>query len=407
MSTGDGRRGSTALILVLLMGTLLISAPAHSDVYVSQAGSSNPDGSSSHPYQVVEQGIYKVSSGGRVIMLPGTYSEAMVVSKPCELHALTTEVRIGGLDGNAGARFNILTLNCCLFGPLGIPPLDPYPYDWYPYWNDAERAEDIGNAVSWVEPWADVIGLQEVWHEYPYQSILSHSIYGYGLYGSLVCAPDGDDFNSGLALLSLYSPLGNPEQQCWDACYSAQCEASKGWLRASLHKSGFPITVFTLHTQAFNTEGDREARAAQIAEITQEVKAWREACPSDVVFVVGDFNVIGGSYEYRSALVGRLGFGGLGGKDTDADGAATYCHDNPLAVYIANNWAPYDPWPDSGHLRLDYIFCFPSRNGSHGVIPVNVEVVPIRGRELSGDGLTTDEKSDHWAVRGEFKLVSK
>jgi hypothetical protein len=74
---------------------------------------------------------------------------------------------------------------------------------------------------------------------------------------------------------------------------------------------------------------------------------------------------------------------------------------------VADGWAGDNyPFPPN-HQRIDYIYYFPSLNGSIGINSESVEVFPFRGVYRTEDGLTTNEKSDHWSVRGRYKLVLK
>jgi hypothetical protein len=175
-----------------------------------------------------------------------------------------------------------------------------------------------------------------------------------------------------------------------------------------MSKDGFRALVLNLHTQAYPTAQDVAVRKAQIGQLKTAMGSLRSSYPDRVVFVMGDFNIIGGSAaEYWQTLIRLLGFGGIGGKDAYPNGPATYSKSNPLAVYIAQ-WASGQNYPfPPDHQRLDYIFCLPSLDGSVGVLPTNVEVLPFRSRNLTQDGLTTNEKSDHWSVRGQFRLVRK
>lgn len=97
------------------------------------------------------------------------------------------------------------------------------------------------------------------------------------------------------------------------------------------------------------------------------------------------------------------------GDHGDAEGptlnsGAALMSDYPLANFVQVEWDDCsDDETVSG--RLDYIFYFPSLDGSVEIIPTSVEVLPFTGRILTEDGLTTNQSSDHWGVHGQFKLI--
>ena len=395
----------TMLTAIALTSSLFVGPPTAyaGDIYVRQAGVPFPDGSQSNPYQIVEQAIFKAktSPGSTIWISAGKYYERFTAATPSILRSIGGSVFIGDVDYRASTTLDILTLNTCLFGT--VVPLDPN-------WQDAERAVDIGNILGGLTPRPDVVGLQEVWDWLLFNGgIAPRSGYPHGGYGGdSNCHPLWVDiYNSGLGLLSSFGLTGFA-QVCWDECYETQCFASKGYVRANLEKDGFSILVFNLHTQAYPTAEDKAVRNAQINQLVSDIRASRMTHPFSVVFVIGDFNIMGESDEYWQTLIGLLGFGGIGGKDAYANGPATYSKSNPLALYMADNWASDGNYPfPPDNQRLDYIFCIPSLTGFFGVVPTHVEVLPLRSRNLTEDGLTTNEKSDHWSVRGQFKLVLK
>ncbi len=143
-----------------------------------------------------------------------------------------------------------------------------------------------------------------------------------------------------------------------------------------------------------------------LVQLTDAVVSWRAVHPSHVVFVVGDFNIIGEGKGYNEHLTNHLGIK-AGGRDADRnspgfvlDGSKSYTSSiaNKLATYL------YD---DTVNARLDYIYYFPSLDGSVEVVPAAVDVVPFRGRYLSEDDFTTNESSDHYAVDGKFVIYRK
>lgn len=376
----------------------LHTAIAQDDIYVTKAGSPAPTGSLSSPYQMVEAGIVKTktSSANTVIIAPGKYYETFTIDTPCILKASGGNAIIGELDYQASTTLEIITLNTHLGGDEVF----------FPSWQDYERADDIADFFGGHNPRPDVVGFQEIWDEDLFfggdgaNGIRPRSGYPYGDHGD----EESDVLNSGCALMSNY-PLANFLQTEWDDCYGIfECNAAKGWVQATIVKDGFSIGLFDLHAQSDYTDSDIKARKNQMVELKDVVNSYRAQHPSHVVFVMGDFNIYGEGDEYNDTLIPNVGEG-AGGKDADRNSPGfilgsseqwTYCDCNPLAIY-------FDDEAVSG--RLDYIFYFPSSDGSVEVLPSSVNVLKFIGRMHSEDNLTTNQSSDHWSVHGQFKII--
>jgi hypothetical protein len=384
---------------VLMMNT----ATAQNPIYVSKAGSPDPDGSQSKPYQMVEAGIVRtVTSPANTVQIEaGSYYETFTTDIPSILEASGGTVTIGQLDYQAATTLEIITLNTHLFGDVVGPS-----------WQDYERADDIADFFGGANPLPDVVGFQEIWDEDLFfggdgaNGILPRSPYLYGDQGEETnCGTCG---NSGLAIMSKY-PLVFFTQVPFKYCDGfLECQATKGWVHTAIWKDGFYIHLINTHTQAGNEEDDLNTRKLQLQELRDWINWVRTGDPGSVIFVMGDLNVYGELYgeqgEYNDVLIPEIGTT-AGGRDADRNSPGfafgsskqwTYCICNPLAFY-------FDPVAYNG--RLDYIFYLPSLDGSVEVIPTSVEVLPFVGRILSEDDLTTNQSSDHWGVYGQFTLI--
>jgi hypothetical protein len=60
---------------------------------------------------------------------------------------------------------------------------------------------------------------------------------------------------------------------------------------------------------------------------------------------------------------------------------------------------------DGGDKRLDYILYAHSRDGSVRLIHEETRTLKNRGPAHTFDGVTTTEKSDHWAVHTTFNVI--
>jgi endonuclease/exonuclease/phosphatase family metal-dependent hydrolase len=391
-------------VLATACAALILSnaAAAQDVIHVAKSGSPAPTGAPDAPYPTVKAGMFQtsvtpattvqISAGQYYETIEGTFTEAFA----CTLTASGGPVTIGKMDYQAASELEIITLNTHLFGD------DPGPS-----WMDYERAEDVADFLSEPDVWPEVVGFQEIWDEDLFwggdgaEGIWPASGYAYGEHGDEYF---GEFMNSGLALMSDY-PLSDFVQVEWEECSDfLECQTAKGWLQATIQKDGFSVGVFTLHTEAGDCPTCIWAREQQLIQLRDGINAYRTAHPDHVVFAFGDFNVYGEQDEYYVALVQAIG-NEAGGHDADRNAWGfvpgsfdnlTYSDWNPLAVY-------FDADMVSG--RLDYIWYFPSLDGTVEVVPDSVLVRPFTGRMLSDDGLTTDESSDHWSVHGQFKLV--
>ncbi|MHC4560906.1 MAG: exonuclease/endonuclease/phosphatase family protein, partial [Planctomycetota bacterium] len=239
--------------------------------------------------------------------------------------------------------------------------------------------------------------------------ILPRSGYASGFHGDLT-----DCFgciNSGLATMSLQSLVGNEQLFFSDCpgnpCDGIDCMSSKGWIKSVLFKDGFRIVIVNTHTQAGNSSENQTTRQSQLGCLFDWVENYRRQATNTVVFVVGDFNVIGEQAEYSTMTSETLpGAARDGGRNVPQwrgqNGGYTSTPINPLALCFDEN---------TPIARLDYIYFFPSYDGQVTVVPRTTVVYPFRGvartdscSEGPSDPLTTTEKSDHYAVKGSFNL---
>jgi hypothetical protein len=383
--------------------SLVAVTPASANViHVTRAGSPAPTGETSAPYRVVHAGIKASTSAtaDTVLIEPGTYYEVFTTDWPSTLTADGGTVTIGRLDYQAATTVEVITLNTHLFGDVVGPS-----------WQDYARADDIADSFGGANLSPDVVGFQEIWDEDLFfggdgaNGILPRSGYPYGDHGD---EERGHLLNSGVALMSLHALLDFVQGE-WDDCADfLECQTAKGWVQARIIKDGFPIGIFTLHTQAgsggFPPATAEWVREQQILQLVDAIDSFRATYPDHVVFAFGDYNVYGETAEYHDVLIPHIGLE-AGGYDADRNAPGfvegsfeswTHCACNPLATHFDEN---------AENARLDYIFYFPSHDGSVDVIPTLTHVYQFTGRTLTEDGLTTDQSSDHWAVRAQFRLV--
>lgn len=407
------RKANTLVVLIgIALGTFLsvgLTTVYAANIYVTKAGSPDPDGSSVKPYQMVEAGIVRAKRipGSTVLIGPGKYYETLTIDRPCTLTAAGGTATIGEMDYEASTTLELVTLNTHLCGDV----------HFCDSWRDKERAEDISFYIrDTLKRSPDVICFQEIWDDDVFlgdpgdwegEGIRRRAGYPYGKHGTandcLGC------WNSGLAIMSWHL-MTNWAQLFWgraadDMCNGTDCMAGKGWVQTNIEKDGFNIWIVNLHADAHASPGDREARRNQLAKLRDFLIIWMSIYPSHAFFVVGDFNIVGESSEYDGILVDRLGRE-LGGRDGDRNSPGFIVDGSYREQWTSNDQNPLSREFDSAENgRLDYIFYFPSWDGSVEVLPMAVEVREFRGRWLTESDTTTNESSDHYSVHGKFKLI--
>lgn len=366
---------------------------AFGQTHVHPVGFFDPSGLSNEPFQLVAAGICAAPEGGEVLLAPGDYHEAFATNKPAVLTS-SVPVRIG-VATSSSTVLTALSYNTHLFGDEG--------YGTPPTWLDDERAPYIVEVCG--DAAVDVLGVQELWDPEYYDIFAQDSGYASGFHGDGIEIPGV--LNSGLGLFSKYA-LVNPLQTYYDDenQLNEDSLASKGFIQADITKDGFTIGVFNTHTQAQNDLVSKSVRELQIEQLADAIFLYRAIHPNNLVIVMGDFNVPGETDEYVDAMRDAL-WGTAGGLDTarntpcSADAlSCTSCADNELNDYFNDG--------EVTETRLDYFIYFDSLLGTEKIRPLYFEVrdleIPPQYPELSDDGLTTRDLSDHYAVYAEFHL---
>ncbi len=389
---------------------LLCGQQADADTHhVSPRGNAAPERERpDRPWQLVEAAIRALpSQGGTVSIAPGTYREAFVIDTPATLTAPAGGVIIGSLPAAPAdhTTFNVFTWNTHLFGDVVGPS-----------WFDYTRAEQIGGRMNLLRASIDLVAFNEIWDEDLLfgddgaVGIFPLSGYSEAMHG--VSKVVGEFVNSGLAMMSR-NPWSETFQESYDSCFGfIECASNKGYIAATVTKGGFTLRVFCTHTQAgddpLDSDGEvnlpRAARLSQIAQLLSDIANYRVAHPSHVILLMGDLNVPGESQEYETL---RQWMDLIGGLDAarNAPVFSIYHHPelghtltsfNELAIYF--DATPYND-------RLDYVWYFPSLDGSVVAQPRFVERILLRNTApLSDDDLTSDELSDHYPLNADFDL---
>ena len=402
-----------ALVIWTAVTTTLPPALAQTH-YVSNLGSFCPaPNDPGQPWIRAGGAACAINAGGVVQIAAGSYRESLRIDRPVTLTASGGMARIGAVPVQSSTTFNVIAFNTHLFGDVVGPS-----------WQDYERAVDIADFFTTRHSEIDFVGMSEIWDEDLFlggdgaEGIFPNTPYASGTIGTVIenqaefCSPPTTTFlHSGLAMMSRQA-LTSVEQVAWDDCDgscpwsdSPDCLANKGWLAATVVKDGFAVRIFLLHMQAGNNEDQVEARQVQINQLASAITAYRQANPTRVVLAIGDFNVVGqdgGQYGFFASVMHAHGGHDVTRHSTPvcfdpADPAPhnTNSRDNELALYFD---------PDVPDARLDYLVSFPSGDGTVRIVPDACMVLPIRGRMLSENGLSSDEKSDHYAVEAHFTV---
>jgi hypothetical protein len=380
-------------------------------------GTFAPDGSPAAPWNYLAPAIQAAEGGTVQITGNSTLYETGRFDRPVRLirNAGEGPVRIG-VRPLSETTFRCVAYNTHLSGPG----------HFVAWWADEARAISMRD-YDFGSP--DFLGLCEVWNTNPHYNDYLRNIPGmpYGMEGFDLA---GDLEHSGLCARSRY-PLENSFRGKFSDGVGNDSLASKGWLRARIQKDGFGIWVFMTHAQADpddSTETDPNpswgntysTRRKQFEQLAAHITQLRESSPNDVCLIMGDFNVFGedrspsGSpdqREYSTMLQPTLGVSLGGGQDTarqffPQDTQFTFSRANSLMRYF------YPGTPDSDTARLDYIIALDSADGKVKIQPTAYEVLaPMAGYDITAWGSdilygshTDRNLSDHYAVRGDFRL---
>jgi endonuclease/exonuclease/phosphatase family metal-dependent hydrolase len=237
---------------------------------------------------------------------------------------------------------------------------------------------------------ADVVCLQEVWlreaAEYfhgidlPYKTRDTNE-------KTLVPLKLG---GSGLAVASRF-PITLRKLTVFDGPLAgADRFARKGVMHVRLALPGdVELDVFTTHMQSGYGDAARRARAAQLAQIADEVA--RQGSPERPAILCGDLNVCGlgerRSGEYAQIAERFPDFIDLGA----AEDLATY-HPHPEVNALAHRHEPGAP-----EQRLDYVLFRPDRGGRLAA----VRLARVLDAPLASDGLFP---SDHFGLEARFEV---
>lgn len=382
---------------------LLCCSRADADThFVTQRGSAAPERDQpTRPWQLVEAAARALPpEGGTISIGPGQYFEAFTLDTPTKLVAPSGGVTIGRFPAAPTDRttFNVFTWNTHLFGDVVGPS-----------WFDYTRSEQIGARMKLLHESIDLVAFNEIWDEDLFWGgdgavgIFTLSGYERAMHGS--AKQFGEFVNSGLAMMSR-NPWSGTVQVGFDTCFGIiECGSNKGYIAATMTKDAFTLRVFCTHTQAGNANFPRNARLVQIAQLLKDIADYRVAHPSHVVLLLGDLNVPGEGSEYEQLRSWMEIIGGLDAA-RNAPVFSIYHHPerghtltsfNELALYFDDT--PYND-------RLDYVWYFPSDDGSVAIQPRFVERILFRNATpLSDDDLTSDELSDHYPLNADFDLV--
>lgn len=303
-----------------------------------------------------------VKSGNIEDILPGFRPPAIFASKE-KLTVLrqdqATVTTPTGTVPAQGADLNLMTYNVWgLPGFLGE--------------RQKERMSQIGPAVKGH----DVVALQETFTKEA-AAVGKLSGYAYKLTGS-----DGGILrqSSGLTMLTSHAVIAH-DFVAFDKATAADRMAQKGVLYMRIQVPGTgPVDVYSTHFQARG--GDGPIRQHDVDTMVKLVKQHDQGYPT---FIMGDFNMVATSPEYKS-LVSQL------------DLRDVYAEAHPGDVGATSSPANTNHKPTDNPSRIDYIFA--RRNDRYDVAITDAVV----GMTQTFGGKNA---SDHFSVIGQFHITPK
>lgn len=341
--------------------------------------------------------------------------------------------------------------------------------NFIPDWADETRAIEIGKKLKDYN--VDVVLLQEVWHQTMANHIINHAgVNANGTVGvDFVASYYADDvespgtLNSGLLVLSRYPFLSGPTQVIYadepdpSACLeevalftpnltaclleiipdeigacmedtaenvASTCDmaieafATKGFTRLRIQKDGFPFLIWNTHAQAHYSSAEVAIRAAQLAQLGNDIAAQKAIWVGDALIAGGDFNVYGdevnpfdGGAEYAGSL--KLAIGDVGEVFDAERNAPCWTYDEFIWTVSASNslntYFDPNPPPGAANGRLDYLFANGSFDGSIRLLHRQTQVIKFMAPFLMGgsgsEGYHEDTNlSDHYALRATFEV---
>jgi endonuclease/exonuclease/phosphatase family metal-dependent hydrolase len=415
-------------ILSLAAGLALANpALGQGTVHVSDWGSFDPTGAASDPYDTIPHGIEHMDGTGATTLklLGGVYPDTGVFDRPMTI--TSSGAAFVGATPVQSFRFEVAAYNTHIYGNA-IPVDEAYTLSLLGiinpvHWLDGQRLADITTIYS--NSTADVVAFQEVWDPDAMVGLAGGAGFPWFAAGDRVDSADVEDciqldgygcfgspLNSGLVTGSRH-PI-TTQGQIGFAFESGSGDffeplASKGWVFTEVLVSGVPIAIYNTHMQAGDESdsGIRFARFQQLVQLRNAILEYRDANPSVPVIIAGDLNIRSAgsaTSEYQDTLrpmfdTPDMPFVDAARADFSnrALNAITSDDDNRLNQYWGGG--------DGGDKRLDYILYAHSRDGSVRLIHEETRTLKNRGPAHTFDGVTTTEKSDHWAVHTTFNVI--
>lgn len=386
----------TLTTLAAVSATLALATVANAQTYLRAVPWFNPSGLAAAPFSNVLAAQCASSSGGTIVVRPGTIFQSVTLNQPRTYTATTGAATIDG-RASATTTLRVGSYNVRLWP--GFFAAQTFA--------DQARADLIGPRLQAEN--CDIIGLQEVWDyrlDSPDASNFIDALRGnYWYYYGDFFGDAGNSNNSGLLTLTRNQPSAF-SQSSYTECDGFDCLANKGFIRLSFVKDGFNVTVFNTHTQAGSSSENQTTRQDQLNELAVSVNVWRALNPSHVVFVVGDFNVDGNNVEFINMA------NAMGGIAATADARTNFpCSpDFSDCTSCGSNTIKQIFGDDTNSTILDHILYVGSADGTVKVVPTFYEVKQYRRtdggqwcRNTAPTGCGND-LSDHEAVYANFQL---
>lgn len=284
--------------------------------------------------------------------------------------------------------------------------------------DDKTRAGVIADKI--LSSGADVVVLQEIWLDEPYQALVDALAPTYPYYTRFDNNLDEDIFGSGMVLFSRFPmrSLGSEEafghRNCLraegGACfarfleYDAQSQFEERPTRKGLGyalldnpRTARPMHVFFTHLES--TSAERDTRRKQLEQVLPFIEERLSLPVSMDAVMMGDLNIIGPRFgnvaeEYQEHIVGMLG--GLGLRDGWASQSPD---DNGFTFDSTRNTAAVD----GPRQRLDYVLVRTAPEGPRLCVKHSVvEHARFISDEVIDGFQVKRNLSDHFAVSAQL-----
>lgn len=391
-------------IVIALVAGCSVAAHTQAQTVCRIATWFNPTGAANAPFSNVAGAACATPANGVLTVAGGTYYEyATTLHTPVRITTTTTPVVVGR-QGASRTHVRLVSLSTHLYGETSTS---------FSYALDNQRTEALKTFLATkAAEGANLIALQDVFDLDFALTLHQNRPLAYGNFGTGI--RPGAVLSSGLGFMSA-GAVSNAVQALYSGARGEDLNVSRSFFRVTITQDGQGIGFYNTSLQQGSAGADATIRSAQIQLLASDILAYRQANPSHVVIIAGNFNLSDTTTEYTTTLSNQ--FGGVSGAADTAPNlacvgagvaACTGCSDNALRTFFGG----------TGNVRSDYVAYADSWDGQVRIIPKSYDVsrataaAPMTGNAFNAgtqttSSLTTDLLADHSVITADFDIVRR